>query len=220
MGTSVIFDMDGVIFDTERAILACWLEVSQAYPVDAALVQETFIRCIGTNNKQTLDIYNGAFSEYLDEKQRKAFWDESYGLFRRRFRGKALPVKPGAREILAFLKNAGIRTGLASSTNKAVILTELGDAGLLSYFESITGGDAVRISKPNPEIYLLSCKDMGVDPADTIAIEDSYNGIRAARAAGMRPVMVPDLVPPDEEMQTLSEVILTDLFAVIDYLKT
>ena len=63
MGTSVIFDMDGVIFDTERAILACWLEVSQAYPVDAALVQETFIRCIGANNKQTLDIYNGAFSE-------------------------------------------------------------------------------------------------------------------------------------------------------------
>ena len=61
---------------------------------------------------------------------------------------------------------------------------------------------------------------MGVDPADTIAIEDSYNGIRAARAAGMRPVMVPDLVPPDEEMQTLSEVILSDLFAVIDYLKT
>lgn len=215
----VIFDMDGVIFDTERAILDCWIEASRAYPVSESLVRETFIKCIGTNNAQTTEIYNSTFSGILSPDDRESLWNESYGMFRSKYEGKCLPVKPGANEILEFLRARGIRTGLATSTRKDIATRELQDADLLQYFESITGGDSVRISKPDPEIYLLACKKMDVKPSDTMAIEDSYNGIRSAHAAGMRPIMVPDMVPADEEMMRLSESVCPDLFAVIDYIR-
>jgi len=73
---------------------------------------------------------------------------------------------------------------------------------LIHYFDKIVGGDAVKISKPNPEIYLLACKEIGSEPENTYAIEDSYNGIRSAHAAGMHPIMVPDIIAPDEEMSS------------------
>lgn len=74
-------------------------------------------------------------------------------------------------------------------------------------------------SKPRPDIYLLACRELGVDPEEAYAIEDSPNGIRAAHAAGMRPVMVPDMIAPDDEMRELSFLIRTDLFEVLDYLR-
>ena len=77
----------------------------------------------------------------------------------------------------------------------------------------------VEHSKPRPDIYLLACRELGVDPEEAYAIEDSPNGIRAAHAAGMRPVMVPDMIAPDDEMRELSFLIRTDLFEVLDYLR-
>ena len=74
-------------------------------------------------------------------------------------------------------------------------------------------------SKPNPEIYQLACAGLGISPKDAYAIEDSYNGIRSAYAAGLQPIMVPDLIPPNEEMQQMSRVILPDLTQVISYLE-
>ena len=86
---------------------------------------------------------------------------------------------------------------------KALVISELTDAGFIDYFDMVVGGDAVKISKPNPEIYTIACRELGVDPSETFAIEDSYNGIRAAKAAGMRPIMVPDIIGPDDEMREL-----------------
>ena len=135
------------------------------------------------------------------------------------FGGGKLPVKPGVRELLSFLSERGVPTGLASSSERRKILDALDGAGLAGFFGSIISGDAVRISKPDPEIYLLACREMGLIPGETLAIEDSRNGIRAAHAAGMRPIMVPDLVPPDEETRLLSFRIFRDLFEVKAYLK-
>ena len=86
-------------------------------------------------------------------------------------------------------------------------------------FETVITGDMVEHSKPLPDIYLLACEKLGTDPAGTYAIEDSPNGIRSAHAAGMHPLMVPDMIAPDEEMETLSEQILDSLFDVLTYLK-
>ena len=97
---------------------------------------------------------------------------------------------------------------------------QIGEAGLSHYFDGIVGGDAVKISKPNPEIYLLACEQFGFEPGETFAIEDSFNGIRAARAAGMRPIMVPDMIPADDEMRELSEHICSDLKEVMVYFST
>ena len=80
-------------------------------------------------------------------------------------------------------------------------------------------GDMVEHSKPRPDIYLMACRELGVEPEEAYAIEDSPNGIRSAHAAGMRPVMVPDMIAPDEEMRRLSFLVRKDLFEVMDYLR-
>lgn len=211
--------MDGVIFDSERTLLDCWTEVSSGYGLDEALVRSTYIKCIGTNRNQSMAIFNAAFDKILSEEAITKIWDESTVLFRNRYMTGNLPVKTGVREILDYLKASGIPVGVASSTRLQTVRKEMENAGLTDYFVGFIGGDAVKISKPDPEIYLLACREFGFDPGNTFAIEDSYNGIRAARAAGLRPVMVPDIIPADAEMQSLAEVICEDLLEAMAYLK-
>ncbi len=204
----IIFDMDGVIFDSERACLSCWEEIAEEYGMSG--IEEVFRRCIGTNHAQTADIVEEAYAAVLGEGIAEKLLRESSRRFHARYDGGNMPVKPGARELLTLLKEHGIPLGLASSTRRASVEKELGESGLLDFFDSITGGDAVKVSKPDPEIYLLAAGALGADPSRTWAIEDSYNGIRSAYAAGLRPVMIPDIIPPDEEMRRLSEVICAD----------
>lgn len=211
----VIFDMDGVIFDSERACLDTWTEAAAGYGITD--VRDVFDRCIGTNNNLTRqiveDAYAGTFGEGIADK----LLFESSRLFHEKYDGGKLPIKRGVKEILEYLKSENIRCAVASSTRKSVVEAELRDAGLIDYFEEIVGGDLVKVSKPDPEIYQMACEKMNVDPAGAFAIEDSFNGIRSAYAAGMRPIMVPDMVPADDEMLELSEVVMEDLLKVIEY---
>lgn len=213
----VIFDMDGVIFDSERACLYTWTKVANGYGIKD--VEEVFRRCIGTNNNQTHQIVEEAYGKTYGEGISDRLLKESSQLFHETYDGGKLPIKEGVKEILEYLKNEQVRCAVASSTRKAIVEQELRDAGLLDYFEEIVGGDAVKISKPDPEIYLIACDMMRVKPERAFAIEDSYNGIRSAHAAGMKPVMVPDIIPADDEMRELSVVVCEDLFKVIGYFK-
>ena len=95
---------------------------------------------------------------------------------------------------------------------------QLEQAGILKYFDEIITGDMVTKSKPDPEIYRMACEKIGVDPQNAFAVEDSYNGIRSAQAGGLRAIMVPDLLPADEEMKELAEVVLPSLNDVIRYI--
>ena len=115
------------------------------------------------------------------------------------------------------LSEEKVPLGLASSTRLAVVTQELQAAGLYDYFQAVVGGDLLKNSKPAPDIYLMTCERMGALPENTYAIEDSYNGIRSAHSAGMRPVMVPDLTPATEEMRDLSVAVFEDLIQVRDY---
>ena len=213
----VIFDMDGVIFDSERACLDTWTEAATGYGVEN--IREVFNRCIGTNKNQTHQIVEDAYAEICGKGIADKILSESSRLFHEKYDGGKLPIKTGVKEILEYLKMENVRCAVASSTRKEVVEAELHDADLIDYFGEIVGGDAVKISKPDPEIYLMACEAMKVRPADAFAIEDSYNGIRSAHAAGMRPVMVPDMIPADDEMRRLSEVVCPDLLKVIEYFK-
>jgi len=122
-------------------------------------------------------------------------------------------------ELLQYLKESGVKVALASSTRSAVVRQELTDAGIIEYFQVVIGGDMVSRSKPQPDIFLKACEELGVEPEEAFAIEDSYNGIRAAATGKLRPLMVPDLMPPTEEMQELSEEIFETLLDVKDYLE-
>ena len=216
---NVIFDMDGVIFDSERTLLDCWIETSKKYGLDEELVRKTYIQCIGTNRNQSTQIFRNAFHHILSDEMQMSIWDESAQLHRVRYADGVLPIKKGVIEILTYLQSSGISVGISSSTKKQKVEQQIRNAGLSDYFVGMIGGDAVKISKPNPEIYLLACREFGFAPSDTFAIEDSFNGIRAAHAAGMRPVMVPDIVPADEEMHRLAETVCEDLIETMDFLK-
>ena len=128
------------------------------------------------------------------------------------------PLKPGVQELLDWLKSEGWAIAIASSTREVGVRLNMERTGLISYFDVIIGGDMLTASKPAPDIYLRACADLGVDPLSAYAIEDSYNGIRSAHAAGMHAIMVPDMVPATDEMRGLARAILPDLITVRDWL--
>lgn len=210
---AVVFDMDGVIFDSERAVMQCWKEVASRHNIPD--IENAILACTGTTMVRTreimLNLYGADFP--YDEYAR-----ESSAIFHSRYDGGRLPMKPGVKELLTFLKERGKKIALASSTRQQVVTDELRDAGIIEYFDRIICGDMVSRSKPAPDIFLKACEELNVSPSDSYAIEDSYNGIRAAHAGGLHPIMVPDLLPADEEMQSLAEIILPNLTSVIEYL--
>lgn len=209
---SVIFDMDGVIFDSERLVLDCWEKIGEQYHISD--IREVFIECIGTNKEKTREI---VYSHYGKEFAYDKFTKESSLLFHEYVGKNGLPVKKGVRDLLQYLTQEDVSIGLASSTRLALVEEELRQAGLYDYFQVVMGGDQLKRSKPEPDIYLMTCEKMGILPQDAYAIEDSYNGIRSAYSAGMSPIMVPDMLPATDEMREKSIIVLEDLSAVQDY---
>lgn len=210
---AVVFDMDGVIFDSERAVMQCWKEVASRHNIPD--IEKAILACTGTTMVRTreimLNLYGADFP--YDEYAR-----ESSAIFHSRYDGGRLPMKPGVKELLTFLKEHDKKIALASSTRQQVVTDELRDAGVIEYFDRIICGDMVSRSKPAPNIFLKACEELNISPSDSYAIEDSYNGIRAAHAGGLHPIMVPDLLPADEEMQSLAEIVLPSLTSVMEYL--
>lgn len=202
----VVFDMDGVLFDSEALVLHSWEQTAEIHGIPD--VREVCLRCLGTNAEKSrqlfLEKYGADFPYDTYKTEMSARYWENVG------EGK-LALKPGVREILDALRQHGWKTAIASSTRTAVVREEMQHFGLEQMFHEIIGGDMVRRSKPDPEIYLTACRALGADPAETYAVEDSYNGIRAAAAAGMRPVMIPDLLPPTPEIERLTEQIFPSM---------
>ncbi len=195
----IIFDMDGVIFDTERIGLKSWQIVADKYNIQN--ITATAQKCIGRNTTDSFQIIKADYGDSVDIPK---LYKESKIAFAKLIEKNGLPLKAGAKELLQFLKAQNVKVGLASSTNYDTVVQQLTQAELLDYFQSIVGGDMVTHSKPEPEIYLLACRKLGVAPEKTIAVEDSYNGIKSAYNAKMMPVLVPDLIEPNDEMLSMS----------------
>lgn len=209
---AVIFDMDGVLFDTERLCMDSWIAVAGEEKIPD--MEAFFPSCIGRNLTDTKALFREFYGDTYDYEQfrrRASAWFHDF------VEKNGIPVKKGVREILDFLRQGGYRIGLASSTSRPSVEEHLLRAQIRQYFQSLTTGDMVEHSKPRPDIYLMACDSLGVKPGEAMAIEDSPNGIRAAHSAGMIPVMVPDLIAPDQEMRDKSALICEDLLEVMRF---
>lgn len=209
---NIVFDMDGVLFDTQKIYCRAWEEAAGVLGIPD--IGEPLRRCIGMNrNDQELilkEFYNDKFP-YDDFYREK---DKAFDAILTR----GVPLMKGTREILEFLKKKRARVAIASSSRVGMVEDNLKNTGLTGFFDKIVGGNLVTHSKPNPEIYLKACEMLGVKPEESYAVEDSYNGIRAASAAGMKVIMVPDMQPPTEETDALVYKKFDSLLAFKDWL--
>ena len=211
---AVIFDMDGVIFDSERCVIECWKVIADKHDVKG--IEPVLMKCLGVTYEEGKKIFLKHYGADFPYDERKK---ERSDLYHKRYDNGRLPLKTGIRELLIYLKENGYKVGVASSTREAIVSKQLVDAALRKYFDNLTCGDMLERSKPEPDIYLMACEKLGVKPEEAIAIEDSYNGIKSAYRAGMFPIMVPDLAEPNEEMKTLAGTILGSLVEVKEWLE-
>ncbi len=209
----LIFDMDGVILDSEPYSRKCWDDAGARMGLEHDRLHRAVMEIIGTNSAKSREIVCARCGDMpgFDYDRLLASSKELY----RKIAMAGIPLKPGTREILTWLREQGIPTGLASSTETGVVREELAASGILGDFDVIVGGDQVSRSKPDPEIFEVCAARLGMLPQECWVVEDSYNGVRAGAAAGMQVFMIPDLLPATDEMRTLARV-LPDLKALLE----
>ena len=204
--------MDGLLIDSERAISQAW--IAGARELGFHLEMADFVRVIGTAAQQStamlIEIMGSEQAMRTTAERANALLPQSGG-------HPVFPLKAGVVPLLQALQAARIPCGVASSSNVAEIRHRLGHVDVLKYFKCITGGDEVEHGKPDPAIYRLAAGRLGVAPAECIAFEDSENGARAAQAAGVRVVIVPDLKPPPDDVAARAHGVIDSLADAIDH---
>lgn len=195
---AIIFDMDGILFDTEIMSSKAWYQLAEERKLGD--ITKLTDDCIGRNRADIILQFKRQFGEDFDAEE---FLSTGRALMQSWIDQEGLPLMKGTKEILQFLKEKNYTVGVASSSSTRTILSHMELSGLRDYFQAIIGGDQVALSKPKPDIYLKACQAVNMPPEEVIAVEDSPNGIRAAHAAGMKAVMIPDLIQPDEEISAL-----------------
>jgi HAD superfamily hydrolase (TIGR01509 family) len=210
----VVFDMDGLMFDSERLINLGWHFAGEQAGFD--ITDEIIYKTLGIDLENTKRVFMEEMGADFDYD----WLDRTRVLFMQDYVEKnGVPFKPGLMELLDYLKARDYKMAVATSTPEDQARHLLQKAGVLAYFEDIVCGDMIEHGKPEPEIYLKACGAIGMVPADCMALEDSPAGILAAFRAGMTPVMIPDLMGPDEETTKIYAARLETLFDVAGWLE-
>jgi len=194
----VVFDMDGLMFDTERLALESWrfAGAQAGYDFSEAVIVET----VGLDVANTKRVFLERLGADLDfDNLRKIRFQYVKDFIQR----NGVPLKPGLFELLEYLKRNHYKATVATSTEAVHARYYLEKAGVIGYFAGIVCGDAVGRGKPAPDIYQAAAGILGLVPGECLALEDSPSGVLSACRAGMKPVMIPDLVRPDEATQKL-----------------
>ena len=205
-----IFDMDGLIFDTERLFMTTKDGVMKEYGYTQQ--KDDYIHTLGTCGQQLLDILHRL---YGDDYPAEEIGQNCRTLVTEKIRREGPPVKPGIPELLAWFASNNIPCCVASSTKHDIVVEYLRLAKLDKYFAYVIGGDQVQRSKPNPDIFLAACQRTDIKPEHALVLEDSENGILAASNANIPVVCIPDLKVPSEEIAKKTAAIVPDATAVI-----
>ena len=192
-----IFDQDGLLFDTERIYQSSWVEAGGLHGI--AVHPDFPKRFCGLSPSAITAIVREAYPQldvdaYCRDAMRMA-WEAQLA--------QTPEPKKGLLEMLEFCRSHGIRTAIASSSTISVVRHNIESAGVADFFDAIATDGEVKHGKPAPDIFLLAASKIGVDPALCVVFEDAFSGIRGASAAGCRPVMIPDMVQPTDEIRAI-----------------
>lgn len=210
----IAFDMDGLMFDTEQLGLDVWAHLGSRHGFE--MPRALWLSVFGLRFDEIQDIIKAHFGPSFPFAR---YWEELKRYVDDFVETGGTPKKPGLVPLLEYLLANGYRITVASSTPRSRVEHYMKHAGVRAYFGEIVCGDMVKQGKPAPDIYLRAAQVMGLPPEQCIALEDSPRGIRSAYAAGMYPVMIPDLLPADPETEALLYAKLSTLFDVIPLLE-
>jgi HAD superfamily hydrolase (TIGR01509 family) len=213
--TAAVFDMDGLLLDSERPVREAWLQA--AAQLGVALTPAAYLDVVGRNHADATQRLRTIFGG--DDTLLRAAHAHASATLEARHGARGFDVKPGARRLLRGLRAANVPCAVASSTAHGEVRRRLAAAGLLGFFGVVCGGDEVARGKPAPDIYLLAVERLGATAARTLAFEDSGHGALAALAAGLAVVVVPDLKPAEPAWAVRSVAVLASLDAACAHLR-
>lgn len=207
----VVFDMDGLLLDTEKIVQRTWTDVGTTFGYPD--MGEQIYYTLGFNRERRKAYFESVYGPTWPD----ADIVEACGIrFTEIVETEGIPVKKGAKELLQFLKDKGIKIGLATSTSEEHAKQELEGTGLWDYFDGRIFGNMITKSKPAPEIYEKACKAIDVEPGEALALEDAPSGVMSAYNAGLRVIMIPDMVKPTEEVSAMTFDVRENLLEVIE----
>ncbi len=210
---AVIFDMDGLMLDTERLAMEVWKTVGARHGYEIA--DELCVAMVGRSARDSEQILVDALGDSFPLEAISRAWAAHYDELIDKGR---LATKAGLVELLETLRAASVPTGVATTTERARALRKLGAAGLLPFFDAVTTGDDVFRPKPAPDIFVLAAQRLDTPPQRCLVLEDSDAGVAAATAAGCTVIMVPDIRPPSDESRALAHRVVRSLHDVRAYL--
>ena len=215
MVSGIIFDMDGVLIDSERQSNEGWLWASEQLGVDMPM--------------WLIDSFKGAPAElcckFFDDYYKGAidYWEakelRTQHVYKIR-ETEGIPVKKGVKEVFEYIRNNGLKCAVATSTRRESAEKTLHKIGVWDYLDAVVYGDEVEHGKPEPDIFLRVAKAIGVNPSEAVVVEDSINGIKAGYAADMRVVHIPDTIAIDDDIRKLTYMVCADLNGLIDVVES
>ena len=215
MVSGIIFDMDGVLIDSERQSNEGWLWAAGQLGVDMPMwLIDSFKGAPAELCCKFFDDYYKGVIDYWEAKELR-----TQHVYKIR-ETEGIPVKKGVKDIFEYIRNNGLKCAVATSTRRESAEKTLHEIGVWDYLDAVVYGDEVERGKPEPDIFLSAAKAIGVNPSEAVVVEDSINGIKAGYAAGMRVVHIPDTIAIDDDIRKLTYMVCDDLNGLIDVVES
>lgn len=215
MVSGIIFDMDGILIDSERQSNEGWLWAAGQLGVDMPMwLIDSFKGAPAELCCKFFDDYYKGVIDYWEAKELR-----TQHVYKIR-ETEGIPVKKGVKDIFEYIRNNGLKCAVATSTRRESAEKTLHEIGVWDYLDAVVYGDEVERGKPEPDIFLRAAKAIGVNPSEAVVVEDSINGIKAGYAAGMRVVHIPDTIAIDDDIRKLTYMVCDDLNGLIDVVES
>ena len=212
--SAAIFDLDGLILDTEIISRNAWQRALGDFGFE--LIDNLYQKIVGLNVADIEDTFRSTFGKDLPLDKVKTLRAK---YIHEHLDQQAVAVKPGVLEVLALLEKACIPRAVATSSSTNLAMRKLTDSNLINRFDAIVCGDQIRKGKPAPDIFLAAAEKLQVCPESCLVFEDSENGIRAAHAAGMTAIMIPDLIQPSRQTARMAHRVFPSMHEAIPFLQ-